>query len=189
MRDLVVCKKILVLMTLSTKLLLLSWYVNMGNENFVYTYQRSQFVGYLLGQVPSNIILTRVKPFRYIPIAIFVWGGISICTAATKNFASLIVVRVLLGFAESPFFPGALYIQSYPLLLLQLTDDISSLLVSLWYKPQEVAPRVAILYCGNTIANGFGGLLAAGILSGLNGAGGLAGWRFVCSSIPWNSHI
>ncbi|KAJ5279860.1 hypothetical protein N7478_005232 [Penicillium angulare] len=71
------------------------------------------------------------------------------------------VARVLLGL-QSPFFPGALYI----------------LLVSSWYKPQEIAPRVAILYCGNTIANGFGGLLAAGILNGLNGAGGLAGWRF-----------
>jgi hypothetical protein len=30
------------------------------------------------------------------------------------------------------------------------------------------------MYCGNTIANGFGGMLAAGILSGLDGAGGLA---------------
>ncbi|KAJ5107507.1 MFS general substrate transporter [Penicillium angulare] len=119
------------------------------------------FVGYLLGQIPSNIILTRVKPSRYIPIAIFIWGGISICAAATKNFAGIMIVRVLLGFAESPFFPGAL------------------LLVSSWYKPQEIAPRVAILYCGNTIANGFGGLLAAGILNGLNGAGGLAGWRWL----------
>lgn len=35
------------------------------------------------------------------------------------------------------------------------------------------------MYCGNTIANGFGGMLAAGILSGLDGAGGLAGWRYV----------
>ncbi|KAJ5664679.1 MFS general substrate transporter [Penicillium macrosclerotiorum] len=119
------------------------------------------FAGYLLGQVPSNIILTRVKPSQYIPIAIFIWGGISMCAAATHNFAGIMVVRVLLGFAESPFFPGAL------------------LLVSSWYKPQEIAPRVAVLYCGNTIANGFGGLLAAGILDGLDGASGLAGWRWL----------
>lgn len=33
------------------------------------------------------------------------------------------------------------------------------------------------MYCGNTIANGFGGMLAAGILGGLDGAAGLAGWR------------
>lgn len=57
------------------------------------------------------------------------------------------------------------------------TDSLDSLLVSSWYKPQEIAPRVAVLYCGNTIANGFGGLIAAGILSGMQGAGGLDGWR------------
>ncbi|KAJ5547116.1 hypothetical protein N7494_004701 [Penicillium frequentans] len=119
------------------------------------------FVGYLLGQVPSNIILTRIKPSRYIPTAIFIWGGISMCAAATHNFTGIMIVRVLLGFAESPFFPGAL------------------LLVSSWYKPQEIAPRVAVMYCGNTIANGFGGMLAAGILSGLDGAAGLAGWRWL----------
>ncbi|KAJ5739377.1 allantoate permease [Penicillium manginii] len=119
------------------------------------------FVGYLLGQIPSNIVLTRVKPSQYIPAAIFIWGGISMAAAGTKNFAHIMVVRVLLGFAESPFFPGAL------------------LLVSSWYKPQEIAPRVAVLYCGNTIANGFGGLIAAGILDGMDGAGGLAGWRWL----------
>ncbi|RAH74953.1 MFS general substrate transporter [Aspergillus aculeatinus CBS 121060] len=119
------------------------------------------FVGYLLGQVPSNILLTRLQPSRYIPTAIFIWGGISLCTAATKNFAGIMCVRVFLGFAESPFFSGAL------------------LLISSWYKPSEIAVRVALVYCGNTVANGFGGLLAAGIMDGLNGKGGLAGWRWL----------
>ncbi|GAB1217227.1 hypothetical protein ATERTT37_006463 [Aspergillus terreus] len=119
------------------------------------------FVGYLLGQVPSNIVLTRIKPSLYIPAAIFVWGGISMCMAAVQNFAGIVCVRVFLGFAESPFFPGAL------------------LLISSWYKPSEIAVRVALVYCGNTIANGFGGLIAAGILSGLDGKGGLAGWRWL----------
>lgn len=69
-----------------------------------------QFVGYLVGQIPSNIILTRVRPSRYIPAAIFVWGAISTCTAAVHNFTGIMLVRVLLGFAESPFFSGALYV-------------------------------------------------------------------------------
>jgi hypothetical protein len=67
-----------------------------------------QFVGYLLGQVPSNIILTRIRPSRYIPCAILAWGGISLCTAATHNFVGIFLVRFFLGFAESPFFAGAL---------------------------------------------------------------------------------
>ncbi|PCH03001.1 Major facilitator superfamily domain, general substrate transporter [Penicillium occitanis (nom. inval.)] len=115
------------------------------------------FVGYLVGQIPSNIVLTRVRPSRYIPAAIFIWGAISTCTAAVHNFTGIMLVRVLLGFAESPFFSGAFS----------------------WYKPSEIAPRVAIMYCGNSIANGFGGILAAGVLSGLEGAHGLAGWRWL----------
>ncbi|MCJ1295083.1 hypothetical protein MMC34_006644 [Xylographa carneopallida] len=117
------------------------------------------FIGYFLGQIPSNIVLTRVKSSIYLPIAILVWGGISLCTAATHNFISIILVRFFLGFAESSFFAGAL------------------LLISSWYKPSEIAPRVAIMYCGNTVANGFGGMLAAGVLSGLDGSAGIAGWR------------
>jgi MFS family permease len=112
-----------------------------------------------LGQVPSNIILTRVRPSIYLPVCILVWGGISLCTAATHNFVGILMVRIFLGFAESPFFAGAL------------------LLISSWYKPSEIAPRVALMYCGNTVANGFGGVLAAGVLSGLDGANGIAGWR------------
>jgi hypothetical protein len=54
---------------------------------------------------------------------------------------------------------------------------LCSLLISSWYKPSEIAPRVALMYCGNTVANGFGGVLAAGVLSGIHGVGGLEGWR------------
>jgi MFS family permease len=66
------------------------------------------FVGYLLGQLPSNIILTRVKPSVYMPIVILVWGSISLCTAAAQNFSGIFAIRFFLGFAESPFFAGAL---------------------------------------------------------------------------------
>jgi hypothetical protein len=67
-----------------------------------------KFVGYLLGQIPSNIILTRVKPSRYFQTVMLIWGGISLCTAACHKFADILMVRFFLGFAESPFFAGAL---------------------------------------------------------------------------------
>jgi len=58
-----------------------------------------------------------------------------------------------------------------------MIDLLYRLMLSCWYKPEELAPRVAFMYAGNTVANGFGGLLAAGILSGLKDAG-------VCSCLP-----
>lgn len=51
--------------------------------------------------------------------------------------------------------------------------------MSSWYLPSQFPQRVAIMYCGNTIANGFGGLLAAGVLGGMDGLLGRAGWRLV----------
>jgi hypothetical protein len=64
-------------------------------------------VGYLVGQIPSNILLTRVRPSIYIPIAIVIWGGISTACAGTRGYGGLMAVRILLGFAESPFFAAA----------------------------------------------------------------------------------
>lgn len=66
----------------------------------------------------------------------------------------------------------------------ELIINPDRLLISSWYKPSEIALRVAIVYCGNTVANGFGGLLAAGIMSGLGGKGGLEGWRLVTYPEP-----
>ncbi|KAK4496249.1 hypothetical protein PRZ48_012229 [Zasmidium cellare] len=119
------------------------------------------FAGYLGGQIPSNIALTRLRPSYYLPAVIFIWGGISLCFASLKNYSGILAARIFLGIAESPFFPGAL------------------LMISSWYKPSEIAPRVAFMYCGNTVANAFGGLLAAGVLDGMDSAGGLEGWRWL----------
>lgn len=67
-----------------------------------------QFVGYLCGQIPSNILMTRVRPSIYMPIVIMIWGAISTATAGVKNYSGILAVRILLGLAESPFFAGAL---------------------------------------------------------------------------------
>lgn len=58
------------------------------------------FVGYILMQLPSNLIITRVKPARYIGVVMFVWGAISAAQAGSKNFAGLVVARFFLGFVE-----------------------------------------------------------------------------------------
>ena len=49
------------------------------------------------------------------------------CAAATQNFTGIMIVRVLLGFAESPFFPGALYDPQIFLLLMNLLTTVQSL--------------------------------------------------------------
>ncbi|KAK8086121.1 hypothetical protein PG994_001095 [Apiospora phragmitis] len=119
------------------------------------------FVGYLLMQLPSNLALTRVRPSLYLGVAMTVWGVISACQAATRSFGGLVAARFMLGFAEAPFFPGAVF------------------LMSSWYTRAEMAHRIAWFYSGSSLANSFGGLIGAGVLGNLNGAHGIAGWRWL----------
>lgn len=110
-------------------------------------------------QIPSNMILTRVRPSLYLPIWACVWSGVSAATSGVHTFGQLIAVRLLLGIAEAPFFPGVFY------------------LLSCWYTKGELGTRMAILYSGLVVATAFSGLIAAGVFSQLDGAMGLAGWR------------
>ncbi|RAK79349.1 MFS general substrate transporter [Aspergillus fijiensis CBS 313.89] len=120
------------------------------------------FIGYLLMQVPSNMILNKLgKPSLYLPGCMLVWGVISCATAATHNFTGLLLCRFFLGFVEAAYFPGCLY------------------LLSAWYTRKELGKRTALLYSGSLLSGAFSGLISAGITSGLNGARGLGAWRWL----------
>lgn len=58
------------------------------------------FVGYLLMQLPSNLLLTRVRPSFYLALSCCLWGVVSTCNAGAKNFTHLVVIRFFLGFVE-----------------------------------------------------------------------------------------
>lgn len=119
------------------------------------------YAGYLALQVPSNLVLTRVKPSVYLPTCMALWGMVSACTAAVHNFTGLVMCRFFLGILEAPFFPGAL------------------LLLSSWYTPRELATRTAIMYTGSLLSSAFGGLVGAAVEYGLDGARGLRTWQWL----------
>lgn len=52
-------------------------------------------------------------------------------------------------------------------------------LLSLFYTRKEIATRLSILYSANIIATSFSGLVAAATFTTLDGAHGLAGWRWL----------
>ncbi|KAK6223851.1 hypothetical protein QIS74_03795 [Colletotrichum tabaci] len=119
------------------------------------------FVGYILMQVPSNMIVGKIKwPGVYICAGMAAWGVISTLMAVVHNYEGLLMARFFLGFVEAIFFPGALYF------------------LSLFYNRKQFALRTAILYSGSQLGNAFGGLFAIGILN-LDGVRGLAGWRWL----------
>lgn len=119
------------------------------------------FIGYVLFEVPSNMLLTRIKPSVYLPTIMFLWGVVTIGMAFTPSYHGLIGFRVAMGILEAGFAPGVL------------------LILSSWYKKSEQSKRFAVYISAAILSGAFGGLIAGGIMSGLDGAHGIAGWRWL----------
>ena len=60
------------------------------------------FVGYILGQIPSNMLITRVRPSWYMGGANALWAIVSALSAASHNFIGLLLTRFFLGITEAP---------------------------------------------------------------------------------------
>ncbi|OTA92320.1 hypothetical protein M434DRAFT_21978 [Hypoxylon sp. CO27-5] len=119
------------------------------------------FVGYVLMQVPSNMLITRVKPGIYMSGCMFLWAAVSACTASVKSYGGLVACRFFLGMTEAPFYSGATYI------------------LATYYTRNEMAARAGFMFCGQLLATGFTGLISAGIFAGMDGRCGLTGWQWL----------
>ncbi|KAI1774304.1 major facilitator superfamily domain-containing protein [Hypoxylon cercidicola] len=119
-------------------------------------------VGYLLMQVPSNLFLNKIgRPALYLTACMSVWGVICACSGATHSFGGLLACRFFLGFVEAAYYPGVL-------------ATLSS-----WYVRKEMSLRTGIFYCGSMLSGAFSGLIAAGIVEGMDGSRGLRAWRWL----------
>lgn len=64
--------------------------------------------GYIIGQIPSQLIITKIRPSIWIPCAEVLWAIFSFSFAAVKNVQQVYALRFLIGLAESPFYVGAM---------------------------------------------------------------------------------
>ncbi|KAL4962604.1 major facilitator superfamily domain-containing protein [Aspergillus stella-maris] len=67
------------------------------------------FVGYILMQIPSNMLLSLTRPSVYLSLSMVAWGIASGVTGAVQNFSDLTACRFLLGVTEAPFFAGSIF--------------------------------------------------------------------------------
>ncbi|KAG2142325.1 major facilitator superfamily domain-containing protein [Suillus bovinus] len=120
------------------------------------------YVGFIVMQVPANMFLYWLqRPAILIPWSMVLWGVVSILTGISQNYTQVLLTRLLLGFVEAPFFPGVIF------------------LLSGWYKRDELALRATCLSLGSVLSTAFGSSLASGILTGMQGTLGQAGWRWL----------
>ncbi|KAK3689927.1 major facilitator superfamily domain-containing protein [Podospora appendiculata] len=117
-------------------------------------------IAYALFEVPSNILLKKLRPSRWIAFLMFSWGAITMGLGGVQNFSAMAGVRFLLGAAEAGLFPGLVYYLTF------------------WYKADERSLRVAFILASATLAGAFGGAIAFGI-GHMNGAQGISAWRWL----------
>ncbi|RKP36407.1 major facilitator superfamily domain-containing protein [Dimargaris cristalligena] len=124
-------------------------------------------IGYVLLEIPSNLVLKRLRPSHWLGFITICWGILASCMAANSSAASILIIRFLLGAAEAGFVPEVLYFLTY------------------WYRPTEIAIRMAIFFSAITLAGALGGILAFAI-GHMEGVGDLAAWRwlFLLEGIP-----
>jgi MFS family permease len=120
------------------------------------------FVGYILMQVPSNLLLNYMgRPSFYLGGCTVAWGLVSAVTSQVTSYGGIVACRFILGLVEAPFFAGVLFY------------------LSKWYTKSELALRMSIFYSGSLLSGAFGNLIAAGILDGMAGARGLSPWQWL----------
>ncbi|THH32715.1 hypothetical protein EUX98_g1438 [Antrodiella citrinella] len=124
-------------------------------------------VAYTIFETPSNYMLKRFKPSRWLAFLMFMWGVMTMILGAVHNFGGIVAVRFLLGAFEAGLFPGMVYCLTF------------------WYKPDERALRAALILACATLGGAFGGAIAYGV-GHMDRVGGLQAWRwlFILEGIP-----
>ncbi len=116
------------------------------------------FVTYVLFEVPSNLVLKKFTPSRWIAFITIAWGVIATTTGLATSYGSLLACRLLLGAGEAGLFPGM------------------NMYLTFFYTKHELALRVGYLFVSAAGAGALGGLLAYAI-GKMDGVAGLHGWR------------
>ena len=118
------------------------------------------FLGYVMFEVPSNLVLERVGARRWIARIMFTWGILSAACAFIGGPRSFFILRFLLGVAEAGFFPGIVLYFTY------------------WFPDRYRGRIIATLFLAVPGANALSNALSGAILE-MNGVLGLRGWQWV----------
>lgn len=125
------------------------------------------FIGYLLFEVPSNLILQRIGARIWLTRIMISWGIVVIVTAAATDVLHLAALRFILGVAEAGFFPGVI------------------LYITFWFRKKDMAQAVALFMTALAVSNIIGAPVSTYILDNISWWG-IEGWRwlFIIEGLP-----
>ncbi|RVX73877.1 hypothetical protein B0A52_02767 [Exophiala mesophila] len=118
-------------------------------------------LAYAIFEVPSNWVMKHyVRPSLWLAFLLFSWGALTIGHAGVHSYAAVVVIRFFIGVFEAGFFPGIVYF------------------ITIWYRFNERAVRIACVVAFCNLAGAFGGAIAFGV-GHINGTAGLQGFRWL----------
>jgi len=128
------------------------------------------FLSYTLCEVPANLALYRFGARRWIAILLVAWGIVSASTAIVTSAESLYLMRFLLGVAEAGFFPGVTFY------------------LSTWF-PRAYRTRILAWFLAAIPLSSLIGAPISGLLLGMDGIWGLAGWKWMFIMVSWPAAV
>ncbi|WJF89431.1 MFS transporter [Paraburkholderia bonniea] len=118
------------------------------------------FIGYLLFEIPSNLMLDKIGARRWFARIMLSWGAVTVALAYTHNTTMFYLLRFLLGACEAGFYPGVMYY------------------LTLWFPARYRARLVGYFMIGSAVANAITAPIS-GVLLDFDGLLGLRGWQWV----------
>jgi MFS family permease len=141
------------------------------------------FFGYLLFEVPSNLILERVGARRWFARIMISWGVIAVSFAFVQSISTSLqslgflffdnartfyLMRFIFGAAEAGFFPGIVLYLTY------------------WFPAEERARWLGVSQIGSSLSSIIVGPISGLILDKLDSSMSLSGWQwlFIIEGLP-----
>lgn len=126
------------------------------------------YLGYLLFEVPSNLLMRRFGARRWIARIMITWGLISAATMFARDIWTFYALRILLGIAEAGFFPGIILYLTY------------------WFPDRQRAKMTAFFMLAIGLSNVLGNPLSGWIMDRFNGLSDMHGWQwlFLLEGLP-----
>lgn len=119
------------------------------------------YVGYVLFEVPSNLLLAKFGARRTFTRIMLLWGAASVGMMFVATPGHFYLLRFLLGVFEAGFFPGIVLYLTY------------------WFPAKRRAGVMSVFFAGVAVAGVFGGLVSGWIMRDMAGVMGLHGWQWM----------
>src|SRR5579862_6358352 len=118
------------------------------------------FWGYVLFEIPSNLVLHKIGARIWIARILITWGTVATLTGFVQSTNQLYIARFALGLAEAGYFPGIVLYLGY------------------WFPQREKAHAIATILMGLPLASILGAPISGFILDHVHWLG-LSSWRWL----------